>query len=362
MTTTCSTSTGQQTGDPEKQDYLDCGSPGYVAIEIDSCASTAVDETNPDDSTPSASEVKKEIRETITVPLQDFPRGYPLLAAFQSSEPSFSIYRCFNYLHSRVILELQDELRVLEKDLTKLDKIDSNNGNEKRLGSRANDLKQAQAEKTESKRAKLIASIRDKLVNYDEILVKARELNAFQRPSNRDYRSFRTWFWNEKPIGYELEEQFIKRKEDLVTLRCGREWGGFDGLIEELVRKLHCPLMQKIFTTPELRKKTNNKYLYYYSSSRIEKLVGIIITFIIFILLVLPVVAMYKLTSIGDRNSIFDAIGILVVFTLLFSAAMSLLTKAARHELFAASAAYCAVLVVFISNFGSQNLQQPVHA
>lgn len=61
---------------------------------------------------------------------------------------------------------------------------------------------------------------------------------------------------------------------------------------------------------------------------------------------------MYELTSIGDRTSTFDAIGILVVFTLFFSAAMSVLTKAARHELFAASAAYCAVLVVFISNFG----------
>ena len=66
--------------------------------------------------------------------------------------------------------------------------------------------------------------------------------------------------------------------------------------------------------------------------------------------------AMYHLTSIGQRNSTFDAIGVLVVFTLLFSAAMSLLTKAQRHELFAASAAYCAVLVVFISNFNGNLL------
>jgi hypothetical protein len=49
----------------------------------------------------------------------------------------------------------------------------------------------------------------------------------------------------------------------------------------------------------------------------------------------------------------FSAIGVLIIFTLLFSAAMSLLTKAKRHELFAASAAYCAVLVVFITNFSS---------
>ena len=84
-----------------------------------------------------------------------------------------------------------------------------------------------------------------------------------------------------------------------------------------------------------------------------------IITLVIFILLVLPVVAMYEITSVGNHKTTFDAVGILVVFTLLFSAAMSLLTKAKRHELFAASAAYCAVLVVFISNFGSPDGRNP---
>jgi hypothetical protein len=96
--------------------------------------------------------------------------------------------------------------------------------------------------------------------------------------------------------------------------------------------------------------------------------VNILITFIIFILLVVPVVTMYQLTSTtthtesgspsnasaaADANTkdTINAVGVLIVFTLLFSAAMSLLTKAARHELFAASAAYCAILVVFIGNF-----------
>lgn len=65
---------------------------------------------------------------------------------------------------------------------------------------------------------------------------------------------------------------------------------------------------------------------------------------------------MYQLTSLGKgTHGTFDAIGVLVVFTLLFSAAMSCLTKAKRHELFAAAAAYCAVLVVFISNFNGNN-------
>lgn len=116
----------------------------------------------------------------------------------------------------------------------------------------------------------------------------------------------------------------------------------------------HADRSQNLFTTPELKAKSDDDILNYYCPARIEKLVGIIITLIIFVLLIMPVVAMYKLTSIGNRNSTIDAVGLLVVFTLLFSAAMSLLTKAKRHELFAASAAYCAVLVVFISNFNNE--------
>ncbi|KAF2824377.1 hypothetical protein CC86DRAFT_420901 [Ophiobolus disseminans] len=292
--------------------------------------------------------------------VQKYPHGIPLQAAFQSSESSWSIYRGFSYLHSRVILELQDELRSLEKELTEADEMDLENGDGERLRSRQSDLLQARRENMDSKRANLIGTIRNKLVFYDELLVKARDLNTFQRPSNRDYRSFRTWFWNVKPSNYELEEEFIKRKEDLVSLRHGREWSGFDGFIEACIRKLHCRLTKKLFATKELREKTNDECIYYYSQSRIEKLVGLIITFIIFVLLVLPVVAMYKLTTVGERTSTFDAVGIMVVFTLLFSATMSFLTKAKRHELFAASAAYCAVLVVFISNFNN-NVQDRTH-
>lgn len=98
--------------------------------------------------------------------MEDYQDGYPRQAAFQSSEPCFSIYRAFNYLHARVILELQDELRCLEDDLSDMDKMDFDNGDEERLKSRGHDLRQAKREKTESARAKLIAAIRDKLVSY----------------------------------------------------------------------------------------------------------------------------------------------------------------------------------------------------
>lgn len=94
----------------------------------------------------------------------------------------------------------------------------------------------------------------------DEILAKTRDLNAFQRPSKRDYKNFRTWFWIVKPLSYELEEQFIKRKEDLVSLRHGREWSGFDGFIETCLQKVHCRLTQVLATQHAVKGITHTQH------------------------------------------------------------------------------------------------------
>ena len=109
--------------------------------------------------------------------------------------------------------------------------------------------------------------------------------------------------------------------------------------------------------TPELREKSSDRYMHYYSPARVDMLVNVVITAIIFVLLVIPVVVLYKMSSGSGNTSPFEAIGILIIFTLLFGGAMSSLTTATRQELFAASAAYCAVLVVFISNFTTQTVK-----
>jgi hypothetical protein len=173
--------------------------------------------------------------------VEEYPKGYPLLAAFQSSEPSFSIYRSFDYLHARVILNMQDELRVLEKRLGDLDNKDSNSLSEetnKCVRSRDSDDRRARAEGKPSQRAALLSDICDKLCRYDEILQKARGMNGFQRPSKRDGRSLRRWFDDENPLAYEAEGEFIRKKEDLITLRQGREWAGFDGWVESSIKLL----------------------------------------------------------------------------------------------------------------------------
>lgn len=54
--------------------------------------------------------------------VSDFKLGYPNLATFKNSSEAFSIYRRFGYLQSRLLLEKQDVLRVLEQRLDQYDR------------------------------------------------------------------------------------------------------------------------------------------------------------------------------------------------------------------------------------------------
>jgi hypothetical protein len=71
----------------------------------------------------------------------------------------------------------------------------------------------------------------------------------------------------------------------------------------------------------------------------------------ILVLLILPVYILYRLTT-GPNTTSTNALcmGVLLIFTLLFSAELTFFTRAKRHEILAAAAGYCAVLVVFIGN------------
>lgn len=108
--------------------------------------------------------------------VEEYVRGYPRLAAFESSEPSFSLYRKFKYLHSRVLLELQHEIQCLESDLTSMDEMDYSNGKQDILQSIEIDHRQAKQEGIRRKRTKLVNLIRGKLVHYGKFKAAGSEL------------------------------------------------------------------------------------------------------------------------------------------------------------------------------------------
>jgi hypothetical protein len=90
------------------------------------------------------------------------------------------------------------------------------------------------------------------LLNYtndvaDDVLIKARQLESFQKPSDRNYRSVRRYHHNQKPL-MDAEMESIRSKEDIVSLHNGREWATFDGGVETMIGQID-RVLKKVFRT-----------------------------------------------------------------------------------------------------------------
>ena len=59
---------------------------------------------------------------------------------------------------------------------------------------------------------------------------------AMRKPSSHEYGSLRNWVDIFQPV-VEDEQAFVLRREDLVTLRPGREHAWLDSMIEKAVRQ-----------------------------------------------------------------------------------------------------------------------------
>lgn len=91
---------------------------------------------------------------------------------------------------------------------------------------------------------------------------------------------------------------------------------------------------QAIFTSSEQRKKSDDAYVHLYSKERIDILVRVMLTIVTVLLLLIPTALLFLVPE-SNKTKIVT----ILVFTLLFSAALMIFTKAKRHEIFGATAA-----------------------
>jgi len=287
-----------------------------------------------------------EPRGSVVRVLEHSPEGYPRLAALLDSDEKFMLYRRFGFLQARILLNKQDELRELEKDLDRLDKVDEGK-DPSLLKSREKD------DAANGRRKKLLYDIEEKFKEYVQLLTAARDIASLNRPPTRDYLSVKSYFDEEAPLCN--VESYIYCKEDIITLKPGRETAWLDAFIEAVLQKLSSTFIRYLFCSPELYQKTDPRVtgIMLYSRRRIDIVASLVITAMVLALLIVPVYLLWHLTrAMQSGTATAIVIGVLLVFTLVFSGTLSLLTRARRHEILASAAAYCAVLVVFIGNVG----------
>ncbi|ORY17224.1 hypothetical protein BCR34DRAFT_555651 [Clohesyomyces aquaticus] len=271
--------------------------------------------------------------------IDDHPNGYPRLAALLNSDEDFLICRQYGFLHNRVLLYRQDELRELEQKLLVMDNI-TQEKDDTMLKCRMREERE-----TDERRA-LINRIDDKLREYNDIVQRTRSFATLQRAMKRNHTSVWNWIHNNAPL-VQAEASTFNQDRDFVAIVDAREGGWFDTLIEPALSKFGGSIGRQMFIPKHNRSSTSDKLVRLYSKRRINLFSRLIVTFLAAVLLMAPVIALFVTK---ERAGI--KILIIFLFTLTFSVALSTCTKAKRHEVFAATVAYCAVLVVFLGNIG----------
>src|SRR5438045_8199699 len=76
-----------------------------------------------------------------------------------------------------------------------------------------------------------------------ELLTISQSLAAMNKPPKHDYASVKNYFLDEVPLDAE-DEYYIYHKEDIVTLKPGRENAWLDGIVERVLQKLNCCLIR----------------------------------------------------------------------------------------------------------------------
>ncbi|KAF8858694.1 hypothetical protein BDZ45DRAFT_390166 [Acephala macrosclerotiorum] len=276
-----------------------------------------------------------------SVELGQLPRqyvnGFPKVAAFIASDQdhSTSVYRSYHRLTSRNLLIIEAELFELERRQDELDEQDLRGDFSAKKYARDWSVLSTSDDPRCIERRKLQAQIREKIKEYQDALIAQETVLKMIKPHWSTVKAFRSWLQGEAdgsgiPKLAGLSADRLYDFDDLIALHSAAEQ---DWLTRFLRRYLRVLFVQgnvegKLARIPE---------------KRIAYVVALLDVILAAILLVGAIVALYLVQSNLKR------LGLVGVFTALFAISVGLLTSARKAELFAATAAYAAVLVVFIS-------------
>jgi hypothetical protein len=101
--------------------------------------------------------------------VEEYPEGWPQLAAFLHSSDNFAIFRRFGLTHSRVLVQLQCEIQLLEQQLAQLDKSDAAPGSTQAWRLQTSNWDPS----WNSEQKDLLKQLQEKLITYGMMLPQA---------------------------------------------------------------------------------------------------------------------------------------------------------------------------------------------
>ncbi|KAI9686991.1 MAG: hypothetical protein M1822_002744 [Bathelium mastoideum] len=272
--------------------------------------------------------------------------GYPSLAAWIARDPDHEafVFRRFDRLAARNLLHLQSRLITVELEIDQLDEeARLNSDYEARQSSRRWETLVRRAEEGKELEKKRLAKgeeLEARIREYHDALLRQAQVVELHEPNERVLSTIREYVRGSTgkvsdeellPLIGGRAESMLEEDIDLAALRKLPHQDLLSRLLQD-----HWVFQKRVATDPYDRTRI-------YKGQHVAWTVAAISTTFSAVLLIGTIAGLYAVQN--DKAKL----GMVAGFTLLFALGIALMTNARRSEIFAATAAYAAVLVVFIS-------------
>ncbi|KAK1829171.1 hypothetical protein QBC39DRAFT_357310 [Podospora conica] len=265
--------------------------------------------------------------------------GFPALAKRLSTFPDHEgfVFRRFDRLSARNLLHLESKLAYLEWKLDQTDDQAAQSKDTETLRSirtwEAFEENAKDKDRPENWRMRISDEIEVTLAKYQEALLRQHQIAALPEPEHRVLEVLQARSWdNGQHLLAGLVAQRLgdsSKRQDLVAVR-----GPTDkDLLSRLLQNYW------MFKTTPLTAEAE-----YINEAHVAWAAASISTIAAAVLLIGAIIV---LRTVRDEKAL---LGLMAMFMVLFATSVAVLTNAKRPEVFASTAAYAAVLVVFASS------------
>ncbi|KAL9081586.1 MAG: hypothetical protein Q9159_007234 [Coniocarpon cinnabarinum] len=272
--------------------------------------------------------------------------GYPALASLMAQHPETAIFRGFRELNMLNLLRLQAEINDLEGQLRDVRGEDASSGDADRAVY-ASDFRLMRSSKEigDPEQYETLLALSEKLVEYNNSLWHVQNMAKSASATSRDLHNLKDWLrspteGNQFLTDREADIYQNSNQEDLITLAPpDKQQDPFTSFIEgRLLDAYH------LIWGHRRGIGISNTTFRDYGKARLERLSRSISAVVASLLPTLAILILYFIQRMLVR------IGLVIVFTSMFSLALAFFTAGSTAEIFAATAAFAAVEVVFIGS------------
>ncbi|KAF3929901.1 hypothetical protein AA313_de0201809 [Arthrobotrys entomopaga] len=279
------------------------------------------------------------------IPVTDVPIGYSRLAAFMDLEDDLAIFRRFSRLHLRLLLYRQADIEELEEEIISLDRIEAEEARLNGKPESALNRSWRREKDLEEYRVQLVKQLRKHMKAYDDELFRYKQKLALKTATKWHIANLKNWMKRQTPRPLVPSEAHIMADvEDICSLQDSSE---DSAVLTNALRKWardSCDCLSFLFRKKGNPASEGDPSIKYYDRDWEDALTRIAYATLVSVILVAGVIILYYIDSPGGR------LATLCISTFLCGVVMAVFTTAKKGEVMGATAAYCAVMVVFVGS------------